>query len=100
MSNHYHLLVETPKDGLNRAMRYLNGVYTQAFNRRQRRVGQLFQGRCKAILVDKDAYLLELSRYIYLNSWRVKQSRSFQVSVEQFEGVRGRSGPAEMAQRG
>ncbi len=72
MSNHYHLLVETPKGGLNRAMRYLNGVYTQAFNRRHRRVGHLFQGRYKAILVDKDSYLLELSRYIHLNPWRVK----------------------------
>jgi REP element-mobilizing transposase RayT len=52
MSNHYHLLVETPKGGLSRALRYLNGVYTQAFNRRHGRVGHLFQGRYKAILVD------------------------------------------------
>jgi putative transposase len=74
MSNHYHLLVETPRGGLSRALRYLNGVYTQAFNRRHRRVGHLFQGRYKAILVDKDAYLLELSRYIHLNPWRVKRS--------------------------
>ncbi|PYJ69641.1 MAG: addiction module toxin RelE, partial [Verrucomicrobia bacterium] len=58
MSNHYHLLVETPRGGLSRALRYLNGVYTQAFNRRHRRVGHLFQGRYKAILVDKDAYSL------------------------------------------
>lgn len=72
MNNHYHLLVETPKGKLNRAMRYLNGVYTQAFNRRHRRVGHLFQGRYKAILVDRDSYLLELSRYIHLNPWRVK----------------------------
>jgi putative transposase len=41
MSNHYHLLVETPRGGLSRALRYLNGVYTQAFNRRHRRVGHL-----------------------------------------------------------
>jgi REP-associated tyrosine transposase len=74
MSNHYHLLVETPKSGLNRALRYLNGVYTQTFNRRHRRVGHLFQGRYKAILVDKDSYLLELSRYIHLNPWRLKKS--------------------------
>ena len=72
MSNHYHLLVETPRGGLSRALRYLNGVYTQAFNRRHRRVGHLFQGRYKAILVDKDAYLLELSRYIHLNPLRVE----------------------------
>ena len=74
MSNHYHLLIETPKSGLNRALRYLNGVYTQTFNRRHRRVGHLFQGRYKAILVDKDSYLLELSRYIHLNPWRLKKS--------------------------
>jgi putative transposase len=73
MDNHYHLLIETPRGGLNRALRYLNGVYTQAFNRRHRRVGHLFQGRYKAILVEKDAYLLELSRYIHLNPWRVQR---------------------------
>ncbi|MBI2089155.1 MAG: transposase [Deltaproteobacteria bacterium] len=74
MDNHYHLLLETPRGGLSRALRYLNGVYTQAFNRRHRRVGHLFQGRYKAILVEKDAYLLELSRYIHLNPWRVNRS--------------------------
>ena len=56
MNNHYHLLIETPRSGLNQALRYLNGVYTQAFNRRHKRVGHLFQGRYKAILVEKDAY--------------------------------------------
>ena len=87
MSNHYHLLVETPRGGLSRALRYLNGVYTQAFNRRHRRVGHLFQGRYKAILVEKDAYLLELSRYIHLNPWRVKRSYlgSFEFRVSGFE---------------
>ena len=72
MDNHYHLLVETPEGGLSRAVRYLNGVYTQYFNRRHRRVGHLFQGRYKAILIDKDSYLMELSRYIHLNPWRVR----------------------------
>jgi REP-associated tyrosine transposase len=72
MENHYHLLIETGRLGLNRALRYLNGVYTQAFNRRHKRVGHLFQGRYKAILVEKESYLLELSRYIHLNPWRVK----------------------------
>src|SRR5438445_12558144 len=62
MSNHYHLLMETPRNGLSRALHYLNGVYTQAFNRRHRRVGHIFQGRYKAIWVGKHAYLLELSR--------------------------------------
>ena len=74
MDNHYHLLVETRRAGLNRALRYLNGVYTQSFNRRHRRVGHLFQGRYKAILVEKESYWLELSRYIHLNPWRVKRS--------------------------
>jgi REP element-mobilizing transposase RayT len=74
MSNHYHLLVETPKANLNRALRYLNGVYTQTFNRRHQRVGHLFQGRYKAILVDKESYLLELSRYVHLNPWRLRKS--------------------------
>ena len=70
MDNHYHLLIETPEANLVAGMRRLNGVYTQAFNRRHRRVGHLFQGRYKAILVDKDAYLLELCRYIVLNPLR------------------------------
>ncbi len=72
MDNHYHLLVETPVGDLSRAIRHLNGVYTQYVNRRYRRVGHLFQGRYKAILIDKDSYLIELSRYIHLNPWRVR----------------------------
>jgi hypothetical protein len=51
-------------------MRHLNGVYTQAFNRRHGKVGHLFQGRFKAILVDRDAYLLEVCRYVELNPVR------------------------------
>jgi len=72
MTNHYHLLIETVDPTLSRGMRQLNGVYTQAFNRRHERVGHLFQGRYKAILVEKEAYLLELSRYIVLNPVRAK----------------------------
>ncbi len=70
MSNHYHLIVETAEANLSRGMRQLNGVYTQAFNRAHGRVGHLFQGRYKAILVDRDAYLLELARYVALNPVR------------------------------
>ncbi len=70
MGNHYHLLVETPEPTLSRGMRQLNGVYTQAFNRAHRRVGHLFQGRFKAILVEKEAHLLELCRYVVLNPVR------------------------------
>jgi putative transposase len=70
MTNHYHLLVETPDANLAKGMRQLNGVYTQQFNRKHQRVGHLFQGRYKSILVDKDSYLLELCRYIVLNPVR------------------------------
>ena len=67
MSNHYHLLIETPQANLSKLMHYLNGSYTNYINRRKSRSGHLFQGRYKAILVDRDNYLLELSRYIHLN---------------------------------
>lgn len=72
MNNHYHLLLETPDANLSKGMRQLNGVFTQAMNKKHHRVGHLFQGRYKAILVDKDAYLLELSRYIVLNPLRAR----------------------------
>ena len=72
MSNHYHLLVETPEANLSKGMRQLNGVYTQRINRVHSRVGHVFQGRYKAILVQKDAYLLELARYIVLNPVRAR----------------------------
>ena len=70
MTNHYHILVETPDANLSRGMRHLNGVYTQRFNGKHNRVGHLFQGRYKAILVDKDRYFLQLSRYVVLNPVR------------------------------
>ncbi|CAI4033114.1 hypothetical protein DNFV4_03547 [Nitrospira tepida] len=75
MDNHYHLLVETPEANLSKAMRQLNGVYTQAFNRRHRRVGHVLQGRFRAIVVDRDSYLLELCRYVVLNPVRAKSTR-------------------------
>lgn len=67
MGNHYHLMIETPQANLSQGMRQLNGMYTQRFNRQHHRVGHVFQGRFKSILVDKDAYLLALSRYIVRN---------------------------------
>jgi REP element-mobilizing transposase RayT len=70
MSNHYHLVVETPEANLAQGMRLLNGVYTQHINREHRRVGHVFQGRYKAVLVERDAYLLELARYVVLNPVR------------------------------
>jgi REP element-mobilizing transposase RayT len=67
MSNHYHLLVQTPEGNLSRCMRHLNGVYTQRYNRRHGTDGQLFRGRYKAVLVEEDSHLLELLRYIHRN---------------------------------
>lgn len=70
MGNHYHLLVETLRPTLSRGMRQVNGIYTQAFNRRHGRMGHVLQGRYKAVLVDKDSYLTELARYVALNPVR------------------------------
>lgn len=70
MDNHYHLLLETPRANLSVAMRQINGVYTQRFNKRNTRVGHVFQGRFKAIVVDRQSYLLELSRYVVQNPVR------------------------------
>jgi len=67
MPNHYHLLIQTPKANLDRAMRHLNGVYTQRFNRLRKTDGPLFRGRYKAILIQEDEYLMHLIRYIHLN---------------------------------
>lgn len=75
MDNHYHLLLETPDANLSRALRQLNGVYTQAFNRRHGKVGHVLQGRFKAILVDRDSHWLELCRYVVLNPVRAKITR-------------------------
>ncbi|MEK6802083.1 MAG: transposase [Nitrospirota bacterium] len=72
MDNHYHLLIETPKPNLSLGMRQLNGRYTQAYNLRHEQVGHVFQGRFTAILVEKDAHLLELCRYVVLNPVRAK----------------------------
>jgi putative transposase len=72
MNNHYHLLIETPHGNLSKGMQLLNGIYTQKFNQTHNRVGHIFQGRFKGILVEKDNYLLELSRYIVLNPVRAK----------------------------
>lgn len=76
MGNHYHLLVQTPDGNLAKGMRQLNGVYTQRFNQLHNRVGHVFQGRYKAILVQREAYLLELSRYVVLNPVRARMART------------------------
>ena len=72
MTNHYHVLIETPEANLAHGMRQLNGVYTQRFNRAHERVGHVYQGRYKAVLVERDGYLLELARYVVLNPLRAR----------------------------
>ena len=72
MNNHYHLVIETPDGNLSKGMRQLNGIYTMRFNRRHGSVGHIFQGRYKAILVQKESHLLEVCRYVVLNPLRAK----------------------------
>jgi len=71
MENHYHLLAETPQGNLSEFMRHFNITYTSYYNKRHNRVGHLYQGRYKSILVDKESYLTMLSRYIHLNPVRL-----------------------------
>ena len=75
MDNHYHLVLHTRQANLSRLMQKMNGVYTQAYNRRHGKVGHLFQGRFKGILVDGNEYLLEVSRYVDLNPVRARLVR-------------------------
>lgn len=70
MPNHHHVVLETPRANLSQVMHFLNGSYTTYINVKHRRSGHLFQGRFKALVVDRDAYLLELSRYVHLNPVR------------------------------
>jgi len=70
MTNHYHILIETPEANLSHGMRQLNGVYTQKFNHTHAREGHVFQGRYNAVLVEKESYLLEVARYVVLNPLR------------------------------
>lgn len=92
MTNHYHLLLHTPDGNLARGMRHLNGVYTQYFNRGQKRDGPLFRGRYKAILVDADDYLLHLSSYIHRNPVEAGM-------VERLEDYRWSSYPSYVGRR-
>jgi len=72
MSTHYHLLIETPNGNMSKVAHFINSSYTNYINRKRNRVGHLLQGRYKGILVDRDSYLLELSRYLHLNPVRAK----------------------------
>jgi len=102
MTNHYHLVVETPAPNLAHGMRQINGRYTQAFNFRHQRSGHLFQGRYKAILIDRDAYLKEVCRYVVLNpvraglapdarAWRWS---SYRATLASGQAGRGQASPA------
>jgi len=72
MDNHYHLILQTPQANLSQIMQHINGAYTIYFNIKRKRVGHLFQGRYKAILVDQNEYAQELSCYVHLNPFRSK----------------------------
>lgn len=76
MDNHYHVVIETADANLSKGMRQLNGVYTQYYNNKHERAGHVFQGRFKAIIVERDEYLLELARYVVLNPVRAKMKKS------------------------
>jgi REP element-mobilizing transposase RayT len=80
MENHFHLILMTPTANLQKFMQRFNTSYTVYFNRRHHRTGHLFQGRYKALLIDRDTYLLELSRYLHLNPVRIKKYS--QLAVE------------------
>jgi putative transposase len=93
MTNHYHLLIETQNPTLSKGMKYINGSYTQRFNKRHEHVGHVFQGRFKAILVESDAYLLELARYIVLNPVRARMVQC--ASEWPWSSYRATAGAAE-----
>jgi REP element-mobilizing transposase RayT len=92
MDNHYHLLLETPRGNLSQILHHINGAYTTYFNVKRQRSGHLFQGRYRAILVEKDEYCQELSRYIHLNPVRagmVKDPRRYRwSSYHQYIGLK------------
>jgi len=93
MGNHYHLLLETPRGNLSKILQYINGAYTTYFNIKRNRFGHLFQGRFKGILVDKDEYCKELSRYIHLNPVRagmVKVALEYPWSSYRYFAGRGK----------
>jgi REP element-mobilizing transposase RayT len=88
MSNHYHLLVETPRANISAFMQQLNTSYTMYFNARHQRVGHVFSGRFKGKLVQGDNYLLKLTRYIHLNPAKIQRVRDLPVE-EQLRELRG-----------
>jgi len=101
MSNHFHLLLETPEGNLSQIMRHINGAYTTYFNVKRKRAGHLFQGRYKAILVEADDYLTELSRYIHLNPVSVGiVERPEQYQWSSYRSYTGHDNPPEWLKTG
>jgi putative transposase len=101
MSNHFHLLLETPEANLGQIMRHINGAYTTYFNIKRKRAGHLFQGRYKAILIEADEYLTELSRYIHLNPVRVGiVEKPEQYQWSSYRSYAGHSNPPEWLRTG
>ena len=102
MGDHYHLLIETPNANLGRIMRHINGVYTQRYNRLKLTDGPLFRGRYKAILIDHDAYLLQLSRYIHRDPVETKQPLVAQLEDypwSSYPAYVGKAKPADWLER-
>ena len=93
MDNHYHLLVETVDGILSKGMRHLNCLYTQSFNRRHDRVGHIFQGRFKSILINRESHLLELCRYVVLNPVRARMAK--QIDQYRWTSYRATAGLEE-----
>jgi len=83
MTNHFHLAIQTPEANLSRGMHWLNGRYAAWFNRRHQRCGHLFEGRFKALIVEKENYFAEVLRYVVLNPVRagmIKRSEDYRWS--------------------
>ena len=101
MTNHFHLLLQTKKANCSEFMRHFNICYTGWFNWRHNRCGNLYQGRYKAYLVDADNYLLEVSRYLHLNSVRVRGmgSLDYQDKWQHAKGYQWSSLPGYMSER-
>jgi putative transposase len=96
MTNHYHLLIETPEPNLSVAIQWLNVSYAGYFNRKWGRAGHLFQGRFKAILIDADEYLKQLSRYIHLNPVRAGRDKMLEEFIwSSYPAFIGRTKPPD-----
>jgi REP element-mobilizing transposase RayT len=101
MTNHFHLLIQTPLGNLSEFMRHFNVCYTGYYNYRHGRSGHLYQGRYKSFLIDVDNYLLEVSRYLHLNVVRVHSLRtaSLEEKVNLLENYKWSSLPGYISKK-